>query len=47
MIIKQCKKLKYRRKIVLVTNALGPLDMDSTDEIAKKVKEYEIELVVL
>ena len=47
MIIQYCKKLKYRRKIVLVTNALGNLDMDETDGIVKKIREDAIELVIL
>ncbi|KAK2861187.1 ATP-dependent DNA helicase II subunit 2 [Arthroderma sp. PD_2] len=47
MIIKYCKKLKYKRKIVLVTNGKGAMDPDGMDDIASKVNEEGIELVVL
>ncbi|KAI9837987.1 MAG: ATP-dependent DNA helicase II subunit 2 [Sarea resinae] len=47
MIGKYCKKLKYRRKIILITNGLGPMDTDGVTEITKKLNEDEIELVVL
>ncbi|MCJ1315668.1 ATP-dependent DNA helicase II subunit 2 [Xylographa vitiligo] len=46
-ITKYCKKLKYRRKIVLVTNGRGSLDTDDVSEITSKIKEDNIELVVL
>lgn len=47
MIVKQCKKLQYVRKIVLVTDARAPMDTDQNSEIVKKLKEDKIELVVL
>lgn len=47
MIIKYCKKLKYRRKIVLVTNGRGTLDADDAAEITKKIKEDNTEIVIL
>lgn len=47
MIGAHCKRLKYRRKVVLVTNARGPMDDDGVDEIAKKLIDDGIELVVL
>ena len=47
MITKYCKKLKYKRKIVLVTNGIGYLDTDDTAEISKKIIEDQIELVIL
>jgi ATP-dependent DNA helicase 2 subunit 2 len=47
MIAKYCKKLKYRRKIVLVTNGRGQLDADGIAEITKKIKEDDMELVVV
>ena len=47
MIVKYCKKLKYHRKIVLVTNGRGYLDADDTVEITKKIVEDNIELVIL
>ncbi|KAI9757355.1 MAG: ATP-dependent DNA helicase II subunit 2 [Candelina submexicana] len=47
MINKYCKKLKYRRTVVLVTNGRGSMDAGGIDEIAKKIKEDDIHLVVL
>ena len=47
MIVAYCKKLKYRKKIVLVTNGLGEMDNEQIDEIAGKIKEENIELVIL
>ncbi|KAK1147444.1 ATP-dependent DNA helicase yku80 [Aspergillus melleus] len=47
MIITHCKKLKYKRKIVLVTNGQGRMSSENLDEITKKIKEDNIELVVL
>ena len=47
MITKYCKKLKYHRKIVLVTNGHGALDADDLSEITQKIKEDSMELVVL
>lgn len=47
MIITYCKKLKYKRKIVLVTNGRGRMSSENLDEITKKIKEDNIELVVL
>ncbi|KAL4892990.1 SPOC like C-terminal domain-containing protein [Aspergillus ambiguus] len=47
MISTHCKKLKYKRKIVLVTNGQGRMSNEGTDEITKKIKEDNIELVIL
>ena len=47
VIADHCKKLKYKRKIVLVTNARGAIDADGLEEITKKVKGENIELVIL
>lgn len=47
MIVAYCKKLKYRKKIVLVTNGLGVIDNEEVDEIAGKIKEENIDLVIL
>ncbi|KFX94772.1 hypothetical protein V490_04177 [Pseudogymnoascus sp. VKM F-3557] len=41
------KKLKYARKIVLVTNGTGMMDSDDLDETSAKLNEDGIELVVL
>lgn len=47
MIITYCKKLKYKRKIVLVTNGNGVMNSEGLDQIKTKIKEDNIELVVL
>ena len=47
MITETCKKLKYNRKIVLVTNGRGELDADQIAEITSRIKELGITLVVL
>lgn len=49
MITKHCKKLKYKRKIVLVTDGRGVLeeDPDSVAEITKKITEDAMELVIM
>ena len=47
MIEKFCKKLKYRRKITLITNGDSALDADDLDSIVEKVNGDNIELVIL
>ncbi|XXG96623.1 hypothetical protein Hte_002911 [Hypoxylon texense] len=47
MIVKFTKKLKYKRKIILVTDGEGSFDPDDFDEISAKIKDCGIELVVL
>lgn len=47
MITKHCKKLKYKRKIVLVTNGRGSMDADDVSQITQKIKADGIELVVM
>lgn len=47
MIEKYCKKLKYRRRVVLVTNGCGTIDGDDISEITKKITEDAIEIVVM
>lgn len=39
--------LKYARKIVLMTNGRGPMDPDDVDEVAKKLNDDGIDLVVV
>lgn len=40
-------RLKYKRKIVLVTNARGYIDGDDFDDIAERLNDAKIELLVL
>ena len=47
MITKHCKKLKYKRKIVLVTDGRGSIDADGVSQITEKIKSDEVELVVM
>lgn len=41
------KKLKWIRKIVLVTDGQGAMDADDVDDISRKMNDSNIELVVL
>lgn len=41
------KRLKYKRRIILVTNAQGDMDTDGVEDIANKIQEDGIELIVL
>jgi ATP-dependent DNA helicase 2 subunit 2 len=41
------KKLKFKRKIFLVTNGEYPIDGDDVGEVAEKLNELGIELVVM
>ncbi|KAF2758088.1 ATP-dependent DNA helicase II subunit 2 [Pseudovirgaria hyperparasitica] len=49
MITDHCKKLKYTKKIFLVTNGRGHMDADAGDiaGLAKKIQDEDIELTVL
>jgi ATP-dependent DNA helicase 2 subunit 2 len=47
MIIKHCKKLKFKRFITLVTDGTGSLDADDVAEITSKMKEDGIVLTIL
>nr|POE88243.1 atp-dependent dna helicase ii subunit 2 [Quercus suber] len=47
MISTTCRQLKYDRKIVLVTDARGNMNVDQLDGITSKLKEDKIELVIL
>jgi ATP-dependent DNA helicase 2 subunit 2 len=47
MIERQCRKLKYTRRIVLVTDAKTQIETADLGEITTKLKEDDIELVVL
>ena len=47
MISKHCKKLKYKRKIVLVTDGYGAMEPDDVSQITEKIKADDIELVIM
>lgn len=47
MITKHCKKLKFIRKIVLVTDAMNPMDHEDNKSIARQLKDDNIQLVIL
>ncbi|KAI0202225.1 Ku70/Ku80 N-terminal alpha/beta domain-containing protein [Astrocystis sublimbata] len=47
MIGKLTKKLKYLRRIILVTDGEAPMDNNGVDDIAEKIKERGIQLTVL
>ncbi|EWC44041.1 hypothetical protein DRE_01393 [Drechslerella stenobrocha 248] len=47
IIEKYCKKLKYIRNIVFLTNGTGVYDFDGIDDIAKQIKGQGIKLTVL
>lgn len=41
------KKLKYKRKIIFVTNGESPIDDDQSEEVANMLNDVGIELIVL
>jgi ATP-dependent DNA helicase 2 subunit 2 len=41
------KKLKFKRKIILVTNGTGMMSDDNIQDVAEKLDELNIELLVL
>ncbi|KAL2263225.1 hypothetical protein VTK26DRAFT_7719 [Humicola hyalothermophila] len=47
MIEAYTKKLKYNRRIILVTNGESPIDDESLEDVANKLNESNIELVVI
>ena len=47
MIEQKCKRLKYIRRIILITNGRGEIDGDQIAEISQKIKEEGIDLTVL
>ncbi|KAF2834504.1 putative Ku family DNA helicase [Patellaria atrata CBS 101060] len=47
MINEQCRKLKYRRQIVLITNGRGQMDPDGLEGIVAKIKEDDMRLQIL
>jgi len=47
MIEEFTKKLKYNRKIILVTDGRGAMDADSLDDVTEKLNDVGIELIVM
>lgn len=47
MINAYCKKLKYKRKIVLVTNGTGYMNNEGIEDIQEKIKGDGIEFTVM
>lgn len=47
MIEEFTKKLKYNRKIILVTDGKGAMDADSVEEVAQKLNDVGIELIIM
>ncbi|KAL2143363.1 hypothetical protein VTI28DRAFT_10542 [Corynascus sepedonium] len=41
------KKLKYNRKIILVTNGMSPIDDELSEDVANRLNECNVELVVI
>jgi len=47
LIVEHCKKLKYKKKIVLITDACGHMDSDDNDKITSQITEQNIEVSVM
>lgn len=47
MMMKHCKHLKYKKKIVVITNPTGHIDDDDIESTAEQIKGNNIELVIL
>jgi ATP-dependent DNA helicase 2 subunit 2 len=47
MIKTHCKKLKYKKNIVFVTNAMGSFDTDDIELVVKGIKDDNINLTIL
>ncbi|OQD77574.1 hypothetical protein PENDEC_c002G05822 [Penicillium decumbens] len=47
MISAYCKKLKYKRKIVLITNGTGTMNSEGIDEIQRKIRDDGIDFAVI
>ena len=47
MISRYCKKNKYKKQVVLVTNGRGSMDADDLSEITSKLLSEGIDLTVL
>ncbi|KAF2156753.1 putative ATP-dependent DNA helicase II subunit 2 [Myriangium duriaei CBS 260.36] len=47
MIDTHCRKLQYIRRIILITNAVTPMDASDAEDIAAKIRADNMELVIL
>lgn len=47
MMMKHCRHLKYKKRIVVITNATGHIDADDIESTAEQFKSHGIELVIL
>ena len=47
MIAAKCKKLKYRKSIVLITDGTGAMDFAEIQPIVERISEFEIKVIVL
>lgn len=47
MIEEYTKKLKYNRRIILVTNGQAPIEDDASEDVANRLNDSNIELVVM
>lgn len=47
MIIDHCKSLKFKKKIVVITNGTGFLDVDGLEAFVEQINKDSIELVIL
>lgn len=41
------KRLKFKRRIILVTDAQGPIDSDDFDDISNQINDLGIELIIM
>jgi ATP-dependent DNA helicase 2 subunit 2 len=47
VLMKYCKKLKYIKNLILITDGHGAVDWLETDEIARQIKAENINLSIL
>ena len=47
LIMKYCKKLKYIKNVILITDASVPIDWSQSDEVAQQINAENIKILVL
>jgi ATP-dependent DNA helicase 2 subunit 2 len=47
LLMKYCKKLKYIKNIILITDAQGDVNWDGSEDIAQQINELSINLSIL